>query len=242
MCFLALLYRAVPGYSVIVAANRDEYLSRTGLPPRELAPGVWGGQDPRAGGTWLGINRHGLVVGVANILPAAAPAANARSRGLLCMDALGAASARDARNFLTEEMARARYDEFNLLAADASSAWTATWEGGELRIEELPPGLHIIGNSLPDRQDDPKVMRGREIITVPSDANQAFDMLAGACRDHGRRGDHADAICVHGKDHGTLSSSLIAVADRDLAGGRYLFADGKPCQTPYADVSNLLRE
>ena len=80
MCFLALLHRIVPGHPIVLAANRDESLDRPGLPPSELVPGLWGGRDPRAGGTWLCVNSSGLVAAVANILSPLAPGPSARSR------------------------------------------------------------------------------------------------------------------------------------------------------------------
>ena len=53
---------------MVVVANRDEYYDRLTQGPHQLAhtPAIWGGRDTRAGGTWLGVNTHGLVIGLTN--------------------------------------------------------------------------------------------------------------------------------------------------------------------------------
>ena len=70
MCTLIVDFQQHPDAPVVVAANRDEALDRpaTGLRhwPGEpfLAP-----RDERAGGTWLGLTRSGMFVGVTNRFP-----------------------------------------------------------------------------------------------------------------------------------------------------------------------------
>ncbi len=240
MCFLALLYKIVPECPVLVAANRDEYRDRPGLGPRRLAEGVWGGQDPRGGGTWLGVTAAGMVVGVTNLTPPRNVKPDARSRGLLCIDALKRPGAAGLPAFLAAAVSRQPYNEFNLLAADARDAFVASYVDGRLSLSPLTPGVHIIANHLPDDPADVKVARGRAIITRPADTDAAIAMLQAVCGDHGVRDDHADALCIHGDRHGTLSSTILALTN-DRARRRYLFAPGEPCQTAYADFSELIR-
>ena len=83
MCVLALFV----GDSLTVAANRDEFLGRPSAPPSEIEPGIFAPQDREAGGTWLGVNRHGLFVAVTNRHEPKRPP-NAYSRGRLALDAL----------------------------------------------------------------------------------------------------------------------------------------------------------
>ena len=85
MCVLAVF----PGPDgLIVAANRDESRARASGPLQVLDErGTIGGKDLRSGGTWLGINKHGLSVAVTNRLqPQSAP--GSYSRGLLALEAL----------------------------------------------------------------------------------------------------------------------------------------------------------
>ena len=60
------------------------------------------------------------------------------------------------------------------------------------------------------------------------------------CRDHGGRDDRADAICVHGHAHGTLSSTIIALHASTPARSIYLYADANPCSTDYRDLSRAM--
>ncbi|HET9296015.1 MAG TPA: NRDE family protein [Candidatus Binatia bacterium] len=92
MCTLALYFKVFSGYSLAVAANRDEHYDRPSAPPSiiERSPTIVAGRDLRAGGTWLGINEYGLVVGILNRRQQRGLLANGayRSRGLLCLDLL----------------------------------------------------------------------------------------------------------------------------------------------------------
>src|SRR5215472_4625768 len=127
MCTLAIYFKAVTDYPVIVAANRDEYLARPALPPTTLAetPHIVGGKDLRASGTWLGINEHGLVAGLLNRRNGELQNdPDLRSRGLLCLDALQAATAAEAAQFVANQNGR-DYNPFNLLIASREKAFVA---------------------------------------------------------------------------------------------------------------------
>lgn len=79
MCVLAIFLE--PG-GLTVAANRDEALARPSAPPAEIEAGIVAGRDLEAGGTWLGLNRHGLFVAVTNRNHPA------RSRGMISRGSL----------------------------------------------------------------------------------------------------------------------------------------------------------
>ena len=72
MCTLILLDRVVPGVPVVVAANRDEFYARPAAPPALFRSDEAGRasfvapQDLEAGGTWMGVNEHGLFAGLTN--------------------------------------------------------------------------------------------------------------------------------------------------------------------------------
>ena len=104
MCILMVIHQSVQDYPIVLAANRDEYRDRPAQVPHMLrqTPTVWGGKDARAGGTWLGINAHGVVVGLTNrrMQPEQENDANRRSRGLLCLDILQSRTAEEAADFL----------------------------------------------------------------------------------------------------------------------------------------------
>jgi uncharacterized protein with NRDE domain len=80
-----------PAWPLLLAANRDEKLDRPSRPPGCHwidQPDVLGGLDVLAGGTWLAINRAGVVAAVLNRLGSLGPAPGKRSRGVLPLLAL----------------------------------------------------------------------------------------------------------------------------------------------------------
>src|SRR5436309_2808690 len=97
MCMLAILYRVVDGCPVIVAANREEFFDRQGSPPEhwDACPAIVAGRDPRAGGTWLGVNQHDVLCAITNRPKGPVPS-DLRSRGLLCRELLTCHTARAA--------------------------------------------------------------------------------------------------------------------------------------------------
>src|SRR5215831_485545 len=82
MCTLAAYVRVAPEIPLLIAANRDEYLDRPSAEPGLIAyePRVFAGQDLSAGGTWFGVNQHGMVVGLLNRRQSDGADATRRSR------------------------------------------------------------------------------------------------------------------------------------------------------------------
>jgi uncharacterized protein with NRDE domain len=241
MCTLIALHRCVVGAPLVIAANRDEFFERPaeGLALRESVGGrIVAPRDVRAGGTWLGVNLHGVFAALTN-RRSAEPDPSRRSRGLLVMDALRARSAAEAAGAL-EALPTGAYNPFNLLVADAASAHVVSYEAEPLRID-LEPGAHVVGNVHPLDRGSEKLERLRRRVERAADApgDSLLDALAEVCRDH--RGDAAlDAACIHAGAYGTRSSTLLRLGSAD--GGEIRFADGAPCETPYLDFTALLRE
>jgi uncharacterized protein with NRDE domain len=236
MCFFALLYKTIPHYPLVAGANRDEYRDRAGTGPHWLEGEIFlAGRDPRGGGTWLGLNRGGLLAAVTNLHTGRAADPSARSRGLLCLDVLreGAVEALDAR--LSREARLC--NPFNLIVADRRAARMACWDGERLVRRILSPGLHVLGNRHIDDPLDAKVARGRELIGRPTDLTAALQALERTCRDTGVREDGTDAICVHLPDRGTLSSALLAVHEEDPRKTRFLAATASPREVDYVEYS-----
>ena len=242
MCFLALVYQQVKSYPVVIAANRDERVDRPSRDPHEVRRGVWAGLDMLAGGTWLGVNQHGVVAAIANQRSAEPQIADARSRGRLCLDLLDASSARQVADHLNERMSAHTYNPFNLLVADGLSGWVVSHPSAEHHPMLLEPGVHVIGNTQPGDLSDPKVSRGLAIIEPRDEVGSTLEMLAGVCRDHGTRGDGTDAICVHGDEYATVSSTLLAVHDQSLQRALYRYVPGNPCRSSYSDYATMLGE
>src|SRR5689334_15144839 len=93
MCTLLVAAHVFEGHPIVVVANRDEQLDRPSSPPSIWPGGFLAPRDDRAGGTWLGVNRAGVFVGITN--RAFAPQDPARkSRGAIVTEALSLRSAR----------------------------------------------------------------------------------------------------------------------------------------------------
>jgi Transport and Golgi organisation 2 len=128
---------------VLLVGVRDEMLARAWEPPArhwpEL-PGLIGGRDLQAGGTWLAVSPDDRRAAcVLNGRGQQAPAATRRSRGELpLLAALGKPLDRSTLAYL---------DPFHLLTAEPGRATLQSWDGQNLIDRELPPGLHLAVNS-----------------------------------------------------------------------------------------------
>jgi hypothetical protein len=240
MCLLVVFFRAVEDAPLVVGANREELYSRPGTPPQVLPgpPPAVAGLDPQAGGTWLGVNEEGVLAAVTN-RPKDDPPARPRSRGLLVRDLLGCASAAEAVELAKRELESGRYAGCNVVCADRERAVVLHF-GDWLNVQPLPPGLHVLSNRDVNALSDPRLAYaawwlGQYEFACAADCLEALKQLCG------QRGDGVPPMCLAGPDHGTVSSSLIALRP-SLRDSTYWHAQGPPDRTPYEDYSHLLRE
>ena len=245
MCILMVIHRGVPGYPIVVAANRDEYYDRPTQGPCQLAhtPAVWGGRDARAGGTWLGVNAHGLVIGLTNrrIREDQENDPQRRSRGLLCLEALQCPSVAEAADFLASEPSE-RYNPFNLLMLDQRDLLWVAYEGKPV-VRRLEVGLHILANGNVNAFETVRIRRARRLLqhAAHTEWRDYLPLLEEVCRDHEGGVQDRETICMH-RDHeryGTVSSTILALTP-GIAGSVYRYAAGHPCTTLYQDHSSLL--
>lgn len=248
MCTLIVLHRCYEASPLVVAANRDEFFERPAEGPalrhaahaagssgssrvRVLSP-----RDVQAGGTWLGLNEHGLFAAITN-RRRENPDPNMRSRGLIVMDALSSRSAREAADEM-ESLESDAYNPFNLLVADGRSAHVVTYAGAPVRID-LAPGAHVIGNVHPQEQDHPKTARQRAEVARVAEGPEgdALASLGQVCASHAGEGP-LESTCVHTDAYGTRSSMLLRLGDEP----RLAYADGPPCRSAYRDCTRLLTE
>ena len=168
MCTLALYYREFKNFPLVVAANRDEHFSRPSAPPQALLekPWVFGGKDLIAGGTWLGVNEHGLIVGIVNRRVEAPRAMNTpRSRGLLCLDMLRAKDVAQAREWLAQEDG-SNYQPFIVLVASAEAALVAYNSANEIRQIELEAGIHVFSNTSFSDPNSDKLSHAHQLFSA----------------------------------------------------------------------------
>ncbi|MDH5567161.1 MAG: NRDE family protein [Myxococcales bacterium] len=240
MCTVIALHRCVPGFPLVLAANRDEFFERPaeGIALRETTSGmILAPRDQRAGGTWLGLNAWGLLAAVTNVSGQRIDPSR-RSRGLLVLDALSARRASDAAERIDALPADA-YNPFNLLIADRDTAHWISCIRVPQRIQ-LAPGVHVIGNTRAGAET-PRIARQRQLAEEAARAptGRVLDRLAQLCRDHAD-GQAREATCVHGDRYGTRSSTLLQVGEESGAGElRHL--EGPPCNSEYQDFTPLLQ-
>ena len=228
MCLLILHHRLIPGYPTVVGANRDEARDRPSEPAQLWPQGFLAPRDARAGGTWLGLGRSGLVVGITN--RSREPADQSRpSRGLLVTEALAAGSARAAMARVERLGFAAPQNPFNLLIADRQDALLVVGGDDGIRVQPLGPGTHVLTNE----HELGELALGP--ITPPTDIDRALAQLAELCRGHGVEGGYA--VCKHGERYGTVSSALIAAGDGEPH--RYLALEGLPCQGEYRTPAGI---
>jgi uncharacterized protein with NRDE domain len=244
MCLLMVMHQGVEDYPIVLAANRDEYYDRPSAGPQLLqkSPRVWGGRDGRAGGTWLGVNADGLVVGLTNrrYRDQQDPDPQRRSRGLLCLEALQHRRAAEVIEFLAAEPPN-RYNACNLLIADPHEIYWTAYEG-KPKTQRLQPGLYILANGNLNDLETVRIRRARQLLQSPKylQVERLLPLLEQVCRDHEAEVQDRDTICMHrdNERYGTVSSTIIALSSM-LHQSIYRYAEHQPCCNPYQDYSTL---
>ncbi len=227
-----------------MAANRDEMLDRACHGPArhwEDRPEVVAGIDILSGGSWLGMNDHGVVSAVLNRTGSLGPLADKRSRGELVLEALDHADAQDAVQALADVDPNA-YRTFNLVIADNRDAyWIAARSGAShVVVEAIPEGLSIFTSADRNNPEKPRVAAYMPLFegAAPpdpetgdwSDWTQLMADRTGAAFD--------EPMCiVSDYGYGTVSSSLIALSQPAPKVRPYWqFAAGRPDITEYKPI------
>jgi uncharacterized protein with NRDE domain len=165
MCLIAFAQDSHPRYSLVLGANRDEYLERPAVPARFWSdcPHLLAGRDLRSGGTWLGITTTGRLAAVTNYRDMRLQVAAPPSRGQLVTAFLQdeAALAADFRAVLQRD--GSRYDGFNFIYGSCRELHYFTNRGGS--SGPIPPGIHALSNHLLD-SPWPKVTAARERLAA----------------------------------------------------------------------------
>jgi uncharacterized protein with NRDE domain len=252
MCSVVILLRPGHDWPVVLGANRDEMKNRPWAPPARHwpdRPEVVAGIDKLAGGSWMGLNDHGVVAAIMNRMNTLGPAAGKRSRGELVLEALDHADARAAVGFLTDLDPEA-YRPFNLVLADNRDVfWLRNLgsreEGRGITVERIPPGLSMLtAHDRNDRAHSKRIahfLPEFETAPVPDPAANDWKPWEALLKDRtpAPGGTVYDAMCIVG-DNGfeTVSSSLLALPKVGLDRRPiWRFAAGRPDLVPYENLS-----
>ena len=225
MCLAFLRFQPHEEWPLLLVSIRDEDLARAASGPGawwpETHPGVLGGRDLQAGGTWLAVDPDRRTL-AAIFTPAAVspPVAGLRTRGELPLLALGDGTLADAD--------LATYAPFALLRAQADEAVWWSWTGSRLDRTTITPGMHTANiDGLDATSVNPRQARWQEPFAAaapvpfnpdgaPEQRWQGWLRLLGQAIEPER----ADSLIVRRTietgTYGTKSVALIAIGRHDL--------------------------
>lgn len=244
MCTLVVLRRPGHAWPLLLAANRDELATRPARPPARHWPDraeVVAGLDLSGGGSWLGLNDHGLVAAVLNRPGSLGPAPGKRSRGELVLEALDHAEAATAAEALAALEPEA-YRPFNLVLADAEACFWLRHDGrGPIRRQLVPQGLSMLAAHDLNDPASARIRCYRPLFAQTTPPEPAAGDWSGWQLLLGSRasltGEPRDAMCIETDGpYGTLSSSLIGLPAGPRARPVWLFADGRPGEAAWQTV------
>jgi uncharacterized protein with NRDE domain len=264
VCLLVALFHVDPHAPVVIAANRDEYLSRPAVAMAALDPEgsgrrVLGGRDLVGGGTWLAVNDAGVVAGLTNRPLPDGPDRAKRSRGELPLRLVRHATAAAAVAAFVDDIKADDYNPAWLLVADRTSLYfvDVTSDPG-VAVEELPPGIHVLENrdlhEPSAKGDRVRALLRAEPATTGRREVAGLDGLTALLGDHhrpcadgpeppetSRLAVEARTICVHADadDYGTRSSSIIRIGNDPSSEPEVTYTDGAPCQARWHSARDL---
>ncbi len=252
MCTLVVMRRPGHAWPLILAANRDEMASRPWLAPGRHwpdRPDVIAGLDRLGGGSWLGLNRAGVVAGILNRRGSLGPEPGKRSRGdlvLLALEGQDAGAAAEA----VQALEPAAFRSYNMVIADPGEGFWVRHLGdaGRPDVTPLPEGLSMITAGDLNADDSPRIrahLPRLRAAAVPDPGSGDWSAWQEIMADpsHSAADGPAAAMNLDPVDgFATVSSSLIAVPDPGSGHiGRpaqplWLFAAGRPDRSPYKPV------
>lgn len=249
MCTLVILRRPGDDWPLLLAANRDEMRDRPWQPPGRYwpdRPEVTAGRDLLSGGSWMGVNDHGLVAAVLNRYGSLGPAPGKRSRGELVLEALDHAEAAEAARALAE-IEPSAYRSFNLVVADSHEAFWLRHLGEDAEqvvAMPLPPGLSMLtAHDRNDLRGSPRqrlnLPRFREAPAPDPEAGdwRAWEQLLASREELPGEGPASAMTLSLPNGFRTVSSSLLALPAHPIRPPLWRFAAGPPDQAPFETVA-----
>ena len=243
MSLLAIVYQLVPEAPILVAYNREEANDYIFSTPsiQSGKPRVLASIDQKTGGTYLGLNQNGLLVGVVRRRKRPSISGTTKSRGQLCRELLRQPSARQAVDFAMEELHGDEYGGANFVIADRESGWVVH-SSNENEVAELEPGLSIVcDQDINDHRDERGNMARRLLTLQTLDSPVKFLAVASKVLARAPSAPGRPSMVVKGARENTANSTLISLGTkpRDAI---YQFSNGSPDQTKFEDYSPMLRD
>ncbi|MCH7814994.1 MAG: NRDE family protein [Proteobacteria bacterium] len=180
MCLIIFSHQAASRYPLVVAANRDEFFTRSTEQAKfwsaqESNQRILAGKDLVAGGTWIGITRTGRFAAVTNIRDPSQLEQKTRSRGELTRNFLaGTQSPQQFCDSLIESFEE--FAGYNLLVGDGKSLFYVN--NHEEKLWQLESGVYGLSNGLLNSAW-PKVELGKQQLQklLGAEVNLSTDVL-----------------------------------------------------------------
>ena len=227
MCTLIVMRGIDPEYPLVLAANRDEKPARPTQNPTDLPGGVYAPLDLVHGGSWIGVNRRGLVAALTNRF-LAPRFRGRRSRGRLITEAL-------TRRRTAEAVAAIRaeppgtYNGFQLFLDDGREAALVWSNAAEYIVEPLGAGSWIFTGD----DDAPGYSERAALVREwmgPALRPDDLSWLKAMLSFHGPGPENG--TCVHGA--GVSMESIFSMVIRRPVGNaswQIAWRAGRPCET-----------
>lgn len=161
MCLMAMAWGMHPRLPLVMAANRDEFHERKATPMAWWDDGqTLAGRDLQAGGTWLGLSRHGRIGLLTNVREPGRQQAELPSRGALVPLWLNEAA--DAED-MAGRLHAIDTNGYNLLGIDLAREQAHCWSNRHGDRHTLGPGLYGLSNAALDTPW-PKLQRLKDLM------------------------------------------------------------------------------
>ncbi len=242
MGIMAFQYKTASDSPILVAYNREERPDRPSQAPRIQSgcPRIICGIDRKAGGTWFGINQHGMFACAMNRPKRDVPF-NPRSRGVLCREMLNYNNPQKAAEMVLKELQTGNYAGVNYVCADANQGFVI-YGGAEISMQEIQPGLHMFSNGRMDDYNDERQEYVRRQLTLQR-LDSSVTFLAVASKTFARKPDTNGrrGIILSEGEIQTVSSLLLSLPYKGH-GAVLQCTPTSPSESKYEDVSALLRQ
>lgn len=244
MCTFIMLYKLLQDYPVIALHNRYLGLDTKEEPPMSWGNGVYAPYDVESKGTWIGINRDGLLIAITNQETQIIEKPG-RSRGLLAIDVLKeCASSSEAKDYLNNDSIRVQYRTGNFIVADTENAYHILWDAITITREINPgpyalgvitkyPGLDITGRAKELwHSSESRRLRAYRLLSQfkPSGIDDAVSKLMKVSGDH-EYGKTTGSICWHSDSFRQTSSTIMAPG----VNPRVLYCEGNHCENDFVE-------
>ena len=242
MC-LALFATNRLGFKTILASSRDESSQRETVYPKYWRhQRIFAGQDVSSKGTWLGINRHGILAIVFNQY-GAKHAEGKNSRGQLVLDVLNSPTIDHAESTL-KSVNSPDYTGFSMLCSTLSGEAIFRTFDGQVLTSDIASSLSNYTPKDVDKYHKTEYYKREFLQTLEAhpgehSPSQVVEMLHPLLRDHRPHQDPRTSACVHDEGYQTVSSTIV-LSKGTLSDTYYFYTDGAPCLNDYSDLTRSL--